>query len=57
MEIMMAKEGIYSQIDKFNNYIVNSKETKNNKYYYINSDEALLKSQFIHEIQPDRVIK
>lgn len=53
----MAKEGIYSQIDKFNNYIVNSKETKNNKYYYINSDEALLKSQFIHEIQNDRVIK
>ena len=57
MEIMMAKEEIYSQIDKFNINIVNSKETKNNKYYYINSDEALLKSQFINEILNDTVIK
>lgn len=53
----MAKEEIYSQIDKFNINIVNSKETKNNKYYYINSDEALLKSQFINEILNDTVIK
>lgn len=53
----MAKEGIYSQIDKFNINVANSKETKNNKYYYINSDEALLKSQFINEIQNDTVIK
>ncbi|AXH12215.1 AAA family ATPase [Halarcobacter bivalviorum] len=53
----MAKEEIYSQIDKFNINIVNSKETKNNKYYYINSDEALIKSQFINEIQNDTVIK
>lgn len=57
MEIMMAKEEIYSQIDKFNINIVNSKETKNNKYYYINSDEALLKSQFINEILNDTVIR
>ncbi|ABB43979.1 ATPase [Sulfurimonas denitrificans DSM 1251] len=53
----MTKEGIYSQIEKFNINIANSKETKNNKYYYINSDEALLKSQFINEIQKDIVIK
>lgn len=53
----MVKEEIYSQIDKFNIDIINSKETKNNKYYYINSDEALLKSKFINEIQNDIVIK
>lgn len=53
----MVKEEIYSQIDKFNISIINSKETKNNKYYYINSDEALLKSQFIDKIQNDVVIK
>ena len=53
----MVKKEIYSKIDQFNNNIVNSKETRNNRYYYINSDEALLKSQFVNEIQNDTVIK
>lgn len=43
----MDKTEIYSQIEKFNQEVINTKETRTRKFYYIQSDVANDKASFI----------
>ena len=43
----MNKETIYKQISKFNKDILEKRETKTNRYYYVSDEDALDLAQFI----------
>ena len=54
----MDKIEIYSQIEKFNQGVINTKETRTKKFYYIQSDVANDKASFIkHLVEHDELVK
>ncbi|MDD2450813.1 AAA family ATPase [Sulfurovum sp.] len=46
----MSKEEVFSQINEFNQKVIDTKETKTKKFYYIQSDVAKDKASFIKEL-------
>lgn len=42
----MSKEEVYSQITSFNKKIIEEKETKSKKFYYVQDDVAIDKANF-----------
>ena len=46
----MTRNQIYAQITDFNNHINDNKETKSNKYYYMQDEEAFDKATFFKHI-------
>ncbi len=53
----MSKDRIYSQIEGFIETSINDKETKTNKFYYIETEEAKTKAKFIELISKDNALK
>ena len=46
----MSKEEVYSQITSFNKKIIEEKETKSKKFYYVQDDVAIDKANFFNHL-------